>query len=81
MFQKMQAAGFELCSDKSQPEHPAAECVFFIIRFRPSGRRFLLHQCLMGNCQAKLDVCFHLPGMKRAVEKSEFHRSFGKRSM
>lgn len=37
--------------------------VFFVVRLRLSGGGFLLGQGLMGNHQAKLDVCFDLPGV------------------
>ena len=59
----MQAAGFEFVPDQPQPEHPAPESIFFVVRFRSAGGGFFLHQRLMGDRQTKLDVRFYLPGM------------------
>ena len=77
----MQTAGFEFIPDQPQPEHPAPESVFFVVRLRPAGGGFFLHQRLMGDRQAKLDVGFYLSGMEGAVKKPEFHGSFGEGGM
>lgn len=63
VFEEMQAAGFEFVPDQPQPEHPAPESIFFVVRLCPAGRCFFLHQRLMGDRQAELDVGFYLSGM------------------
>lgn len=63
IFKEMQAAGFEFIPDQPQPEHPTTESVFFVVRLRPAGGGFFLHQRLMGDRQAELDVGFYLSGM------------------
>lgn len=73
----MEPAGLEFFPDEPQPEHPAPEGVFLVVRLRLSGGGFLLGQGLMGHRQAELDVCLDFPGVKGAVEKPEFHRPFG----
>lgn len=78
MFQHVQPAGLEFVSDEPQPQHPAPEGVFFVVRFRLSGGGFLLREGLMGHRQAELDVCLDLPGVEGAVEKPELYRPFGK---
>lgn len=77
MFQQVQPAGLEFVSNEPQPEHPAPEGVFLVVRFRLSGGGFLLGQGLMGHCQTELDVCLDFPSVEGAVEKPEFHRPFG----
>ena len=77
VFQHVEPAGLEFFPDKPQPEHPAPEGVFLVVRLRLSGGGFLLGQCLMGHRQTELDVCLDFPGVEGAVEKPEFHRPFG----
>ena len=66
----MESAGLELVTDESEPEHPAPESVFLIVRFGLSGRGFLLGQGLMSDGQAELNVCLDFPSVECPVEKS-----------
>ena len=66
----MEAAGFELVSDQAKPEHPAAEGVFFVIRYRPPSRGFRLRQGLVRDREAKLYVSLDLARVGRAVEEA-----------
>ena len=54
MFEEVEAAGLEFVADESEPEHPASEGVFLIIRFGFPCRGFLLREGLMGDGQAEL---------------------------
>ncbi len=78
VLQKVVAAGLELITNQAKAEHPAAEGVFFIVRFRFPCRGFLLGQRLMGHGKAELDVGFDFAGVKGAVEKAELDGAFGK---
>ena len=78
VLQKVMAAGLELVANQAEAEHPAAEGVFFIVRFGFPRRCFLLCQCLMGHGKAELDVGFDFTGVKGAVEKAELDGAFGK---
>ena len=77
VLQKVMAAGLELVADQAKPEHPAAEGVFFIVRFGLPYRGFLLGQCLMRHGKAELDVGFDFAGVEGAVEKAELDGAFG----
>ena len=65
----MEPAGLEFVADKSQPEHPAPECVFFIVRFGFPCRGFLLCEGLMGDRKAELDVGLDFAGVERVPLK------------
>ena len=77
----MEAAGLEFVADESEPEHPASEGVFLIVRFGLPCRGLLLREGLMGDGQAELDVCLDFPGVERPVEKPELDSPFGKGGM
>ena len=77
----MESAGLEFVADKSQPEHPAPEGIFFIVCFGLPCRGFLLRKSLMGNRKAELDVGLDFAGVKSAVEKAELDGSFGESGM
>lgn len=77
VLQKVMAAGLELVANQAKPEHPAAEGVFFIVRFRFPCRGFLLGQGLVGHGKAELDVGFDFAGVEGAVEKAELDGAFG----
>ena len=71
MFEEVEAAGLEFVADESEPEHPASEGVFLIVRFGFPCRGFLLREGLMGDGQAELYVCLDFSGMECPVEKPE----------
>jgi len=73
----VEAAGLKFVADESEPEHPAPEGVFLIIRLGLPCRGLLLRESLMGDSQAELDVCLDFPGVKRPVEKPELDGSLG----
>ena len=77
----MEAAGLEFVADEPEPEHPAPEGVFFIIRLGLPCRGLLLREGLMSNGQAELDVCLDFSGVERPVEKPELNRSLGEGGM
>ena len=77
----MKPAGLELVTDESEPEHPAPESVFLIVRLGLPGRGFLLGQGLMSDGQAKLNVCLDFSGVERPVEKPELDGPFGEGGM
>ena len=77
----MEPAGLEFVADEPQPEHPAPEGVFFIVRFGLPRRGFLLRERLMGNCKAELDVGLDFAGVESAVEKAELDGSFSESGM
>ncbi len=77
----MEPAGLELVTDESEPEHPAPESVFLIVRFGLPGRGFLLSQGLMGDGQAELNVCLDFPSVECPVEKPELDGPFGEGGM
>ena len=77
----MEPAGLELVTDESEPEHPAPESVFLIVRFGLSGRGFLLGQGLMSDGQAELNVCLYFPSVECPVEKPELDGPFGEGGM
>ena len=81
MFEEVEPAGLEFVADKSQPEHPAPEGVFFIVRFGLPCRGFLLRERLMGNRKAELDVGLDFAGVKSAVEKAKLDSSLGEGGM
>lgn len=77
VFEEVEAAGLKFVADESEPEHPAPEGVFLIIRLGLPCRGLLLRESLMGDSQAELDVCLDFPGVKRPVEKPELDGSLG----
>lgn len=77
VLQKVMAAGLEFVADQAKAEHPAAEGVFFIVRFGLPCRGFLLGQRLMRHGKAELDVGFDFAGVEGAVEKAELDGAFG----
>lgn len=81
MFEEVEPAGLEFVTDESQPEHPAPEGVFFIVRFGLPCRGLFLCEGLMDNRQAELDVSLDFTGMKGAVEKAELDGSLGEGGM
>ena len=52
----MLTGGFEFITDKTEPQQPSAEGIFFILRlgFDPGGTP--LHQRLMADGEAQLDI-------------------------
>ena len=81
MFEEVEAAGLEFVADESEPEHPASEGVFLIIRFGFPCRGFLLREGLMGDGQAELYVCLDFSGVECPVEKPELDGPFGEGGM
>ena len=81
MFEEVEAAGLEFVADESEPEHPASEGVFLIVRFGFPCRGFLLREGLMGDGQAELYVCLDFSGVECPVEKPELNRSLGEGGM
>lgn len=77
VFQHVLPAGLEFVSNEPQPEHPAPEGVFLIVRLRLLGGGFLLGQGLVRYRQAELNVCFDFPCVEGAVEKPELYSPFG----
>lgn len=77
----METAGLEFVADESEPEHPAPEGIFLIVRFGLPCRGFLLREGLMSDGQAELYVCLDFPGVERPVEKPELDGPFGKGGM
>ena len=77
----MEPAGLELVPAKPKPEHPAPECVFFVVGYSLFCGGFFLRQCLMAHRKAELYVCFDLARVGGAVEKPELHRAFGEGRM
>lgn len=68
-------ASFEFFPDEPQPKQPAAESVFFIVRWFLLGAGRFLVECLMAQCQAKLQVGFYFSCVQGAVEKPKFDRA------
>ena len=81
MFEEVEAAGLEFVADESEPEHPASEGVFLIVRFGFPCRGFLLREGLMGDRKAELDVGLDFAGVESAVEKAELDGLFGESGM
>ena len=81
VLQKVVAAGLELVTNQAKAEHPAAEGVFFIVRFRFPCRGFLLRQRLMRHGKAELDVGFDFTCVEGAVEKAELDGPLGEGSV
>ena len=73
IFQQMLAGSFELVTYQPQPQEPSAEGVLFIFRVGSGAHRPLLHQCLVGNRQAQLDIALDLPGEEGGIEHPEFN--------
>ena len=63
VFEEVEPAGLEFVTDESQPEHPASEGVFFIVRFGLPCRGLFLCEGLMDNRQAELDVSLDFAGV------------------
>lgn len=81
MFEEVKPAGLELVTDESEPEHPAPESVFLIVRLGLPGRGFLLGQGLMSDGQTELNVCLDFPSVECPVEKPELDGPFSESGM
>ena len=65
IFQQMVSGSLEFFTDKSQPQQPCPESIFFIVGncFRFPSR--FLNKCLMAYRKAKLNITFYLSCMER----------------
>ena len=73
----MAAGGFELVANEPQPQQPGAEGVLFIVAMGPGVGGALLHQRLMADSQAELDIGFDLAGMEGGIEQPELNGALG----
>lgn len=74
----MVAAGLELIAVESEPQQPASHAIFLVISNAPSATGFFLAECLLTECQTKLNIGFNLPRMGSGVEQPKLDCSFGK---
>ena len=56
IFQQMLTGGFEFITDKTEPQQPNAEGIFFILRLVFDAGGTPLHQRLMADSEAQLDI-------------------------
>ena len=78
------SCGLELVPNEAQSQHPASECVGFVFGLLRLGACVLDLLCKLVDCEAKLDECLGLSGMKAVafaiagsfvLEASEFDRA------
>ena len=77
ILQQMLAGGLEFIPDQPKPQQPGAEGIFFILLVGLDRGCAFLHKRLMADGKAKLDIRFHLSGMKGGIEQAEFDGAFG----
>ena len=77
-FQKVHPRVVEFSTDEPEAKEENSHvvgCTFGVVGTLAFGARTFCGQGFSGDCQAKLDVCFNLTSVGRAVEKAEFNCS------